>query len=328
MGVELEIENCNEEWCTAGFKVVPDGSLRNSGLEFVSSPMTYSNMVYALDTFYDRNKPQVRWSEIYPEEYDISSNYSDRTSIHVHTNVGDLTIKQLQTLCLLYEVFENLLFAFVGNDRDKNIFCVPWQETTLSYSVIPKLVTDPGSIRNWQKYTALNLLPIMSQGSVEWRHLHGTSNRDQIYTWLRLIGHMYAYVLSCEFDKTADVFKALNTSSAYDKMLDEVYKGDADRLRVPNYRVLLEEGVLAMKFALMEPAKQIKVSKNIDWTPAWTVDPGLQEEITRLQQDLRRAGQVRFNPARDIAAGTVVRQAPPGTVVFDDLSNFPEEETF
>jgi len=108
-------------------------------------------------------------------------------------------------------------------------------------------------------------------------------------------------------------------------MLDEVYKGDADRFRVPNYRVLLEEGVLAMKFALMAPAKQIKASNNINLAPGWAVHPGFQEEIARLQQDLRRAGQVRINPARD-THNLPLPQAD--VIVFDDLSNFPEEETF
>lgn len=261
MGVELEVENCAESWNTPGFKVVTDGSLRNNGLEFISQPMTYSNMVFALNQFYAKNTPVTIMSPFYEDEYDINSNYSDRTSIHVHTNVSDLTLKSLQTICLLYEVFEGLLFKFIGNDRDKNIFCVPWQETTLSYSVIPKLVSNPLSVKSWQKYTALNLLPILTQGSIEWRHMHGNSNMDFIATWLRIIGHIFAYSTNNEFEKVREVFTNLNTSSAYEQVMDNVFQADSDRLRSGDYRQVLEDGVLAMKFALMEENKP-KVTSN------------------------------------------------------------------
>jgi len=282
-GVELEIENCNEEWRCGGFTVVQDGSLRNGGLEFISTPMTYSNLVYALDVFFDRNKPVEIKHE---DEYSMDSNYSDRTSIHVHTNVNDLTFEQLTTLCLIYEVFENLLFAFIGNDRDKNIFCVPWKETTLSYATLEKLqdVNKVGSVvKSWQKYTALNLLPITKQGSIEWRHMHGNSNRDMIYTWLRIIGHIYKYAVDNTFEDTKKIFMGLNTTSEYDHMLNRVFQYDSDRLRVDQYHPMLEDGVLNMKYSMMEEPKLS--SKKVISAPRIDEFEDINRRLNRLRDN-------------------------------------------
>lgn len=328
-GVELEIENCNEDWNTAGFKVVTDGSLRNGGLEFVSSPMTYSNMAYALETFFNKNKPV----EIKDDHHNTTddSNYSDRTSIHVHTNVNDLTLKQLMGLCLIYEVFEKLLFTYIGNDRDKNIFCVPWSETTLTYSALPELigVNGAGVIKNWEKYTALNLIPVSTQGSIEWRHMHGTADLQFILTWLRLIGHIYKYIQNTDIEEIKSNFLGMNTTSAYDHLLDRVFSYDADKLRTHNYRFMLEEGVLEMKYAMLEKPtakKSASTFGNVMWRNE-AANILTQAHIQEIQREIAARAGFQLNRAAARGRDQVFRtQAPAGrqpadpVVVFDDLN--------
>lgn len=326
-GVELEIENCNEDWTTAGFKVVTDGSLRNNGFEFVSSPMTYSNMAYALETFFNRNKPV----EIKDDHHDTTdaSNYSDRTSIHVHTNVTDLTFKQLMGLCLIYEVFEKLLFTYIGNDRDKNIFCVPWSETTLTYSALPELigVNGVGVIKNWQKYTALNLIPVGTQGSIEWRHMHGNADLQFILTWLRLIGHIYKYIQNTDIEEIKSNFLGMNTTSAYDHLLDRVFSYDADKLRTNNYRFMLEEGVLEMKYAMLEKPNTKKSSGgfgSVMWRNE-AADLITQARIQEIQLEMvDNAAWAIARPALRTAPAVRVntRGADPAApvIIFDELN--------
>lgn len=259
-GVELEIENANQDWAVAGMSVTTDGSLRHNGLEFITSPMTYSNMMHVLTNFFGNAKMPPDGAQLgLAEEL---RNYSERCSVHVHTNVGNLTFDQLASLCILYQVFESCLFNFVGNDRQKNIFTVPWSETQLSYRTVERLAggsTD--TIRGWQKYTALNLLPIGDKGSIEWRHLNGTSDVEKIGVWLRLIGHMFRVATTLTRQEVAGLVMSLNTTSLYRGIIEQVFQTDAKFLQIGDYARLIEDGVLNMKYSLVEPNSE-KEKKN------------------------------------------------------------------
>ena len=191
-GVELEIEGVThvdhpKNACTAGFVYHEDGSLRNNGAEYVTQPMRRRELAYCLNQFFMKNKF-------------TDANYSERCSVHVHTNVGDLTWEQLRTLILVYLVFEHVLFRFIGHDRDKNIFCVPLYDTMM----LNRLLTDSSATQTkaakWEKYTALNLLPIYKDsvggrglGTVEWRHMSGTHDVKFILLWCDIIGKIFMY---------------------------------------------------------------------------------------------------------------------------------------
>lgn len=242
-GVELEIESVGdpEQWKVPGIVYERDGSLRNNGMEFITSPMTYSNLKYCLATFFTKNP-------ITP------ANYSERTSIHVHTNCLNLTWEQVKALCLVYQVLEKLLFVWVGGDRDKNIFCVPWHQTNLTYKAL-KDDHDVTKFRNWQKYTALNLLPLYTQGTVEWRHMYGHCDVQKILLWCQIINHIYAYVSVTSLEDVKKHIMTLNVSSEYNTLLTAIFKDLATHfLALPNYEMELEAGILNTKYGMLEDA--------------------------------------------------------------------------
>ena len=201
--------------------------------------MTISVLKFCLEQFFERSKV-------------TEANYSERCSVHVHANCRDLSLDQVSVVALLYQVFEVLLFQFIGADRNKNIFCVPWYETTLTYNVINNLKSgDHHGLKKWQKYTALNLLPLYRYGTVEFRHMAGTNNLKFIIDWCNLIGCLFAYAKEHTLEQTKEWIIDLNTTSAYRDTLQTVFGNWADLLRTPGFEVLLEEGVLNMKYALM-----------------------------------------------------------------------------
>jgi len=240
-GVELEIEGVNdaESWKVPGMSYVRDGSLRNNGMEFITAPMTYSNLAYCLEMFFKKNPINV-------------NNYSERTSIHVHTNCLPLQWEQIQSLCLVYQLLEKLLFMWVGDDRDKNIFCVPWHQTNLTYKVL-KDDHDHTKFRSWQKYTALNLLPLYTQGTVEWRHMAGHCDVARILQWCRLINQIYTFVQAHTLEAIKAMITQLNVSSEYQTILSVIFKEQASVFfNMPNYERYLEEGVLDVKYGLLD----------------------------------------------------------------------------
>jgi len=247
-GVELEIEGLNEDrqsHLVAGLQYHEDGSLRNNGGEFVTIPMNYSNLEEVLRHFFNVNK----FTE---------ANYSERTSVHVHANCLDMTLNQISLVVMLYQVLEKVLFNFIKDERDKNIFCVPLSESVLT----SRSLSDPEELvrmahpRRWRKYTALNLIPLSSLGTLEFRHMAGTNNVDRILTWANIIGCLFRFAKQNNYEDVLKTIRGLNTTSAYGTFMMNVFPGDYyNLLAVGYFREFLEEGVINMKCALSKPEK-------------------------------------------------------------------------
>src|SRR3989344_9687671 len=119
--------------------------------------------------------------------------WGERTSIHVHLDVRECTLKQLFNILVYYTIFEAPLFKFAGPLRSTNIFCLPFasaegrifeglSEGNLYYDDhLSKLTSE--SLR----YSALSLYSLKKYGSLEFRHLAGTSDVQKIRTWINII---------------------------------------------------------------------------------------------------------------------------------------------
>jgi hypothetical protein len=249
-GVELEIENCERGMQVGGMRVETDGSLRNEGLEFITEPMELNSLIPCLTAFFAKNKLTER-------------NYSERTSIHVHTNCTDLTPTQVASICVIYQVFEKVLFNFIGNDRERNIFCVPWSETTVNFRTVNALLANDLYVaKEWHKYTALNLNPLTTYGTIEWRHMEGTCDLERIILWLQIIGAIYAYATSLSYEDVLKSVIGLNTTSQYNTIFNLVFGRFAEQLKYPGCDLDIEDGVLNMKYSIAAPNKRAKLNWN------------------------------------------------------------------
>jgi hypothetical protein len=261
VGVELEVEGLvhSQEWyeeeLSGIWQVKTDGSLRgrNNGnrvetnaLEFISKPARIKILIPELAEFFERTGIK-------------EENFTDRCSIHVHTNITDMDVQQVGTLFLIYSVVEDLLFRFVnyygvadprGKYRDTNIYCVPWNQCRMNADMVTKMFNDAEYVfRSWQKYTALNILPTRNIGTVEWRHMHGTANMEKLTLWLNMIGQIMKYAKEKKFEDVVTTIKELNNNSAYQQFLNDVM-GEY----VPYTNEVakdLELGIVNAKYALM-----------------------------------------------------------------------------
>jgi hypothetical protein len=303
-GVELEIEKV-PNWDgmhVTGISSVEDGSLRDSGREFITKPMTFSFLSYVLRLFFNKNKLG-------------EANYSERTSVHIHANCQDLTVEQLGTICLLYQCFEPLLYRWIGGDRDKNIFCVPWGHSNLSYDMVHSLVEkkDLLAVRRWMKYSGLNLLPLYTQGTIEFRHMGGTCDVERILEWAGIIGSLFAHARVISLDDTKKWILGLNTTSAYGISLDSIFKQYAFTLRYPGYEVDLEEGVLGVKYSLSSSKKKSYTASSA---------PGdLAGVLAQLQEADRERARIREETRQRATAEArgAVQARPFAARAFDDI---------
>lgn len=187
-GVEYEIEDIKSEFKhRPNVTVEVDHSLRNGGLEFKTGPHSFERALDLFDEVHDN-------LNLGPKAY------TDRTSIHVHVNMLGLDLEEIKQFVLCYALFEPLFFEFVGPVRKGSIFCVP-----LNYTYLPSIYSKPVPVlcRQWHKYTAFNLCSLEGTqegskplGTIEFRHLYGTGDKQIFETWLTAIKELYTFIES------------------------------------------------------------------------------------------------------------------------------------
>lgn len=255
MGVEVETERCVHSYDTynilfkgLGVETKEDGSLRRIGnlraWEFITKPTRLANLMPIMKAFYAAGA--------FTEE-----NYSDRCSIHVHANCTDMTWEQVSNVALIYTVVEEILFAFVnerpgqrdGWSRDTNIYCVPWNQCRNHLNLVNNFIQAPAvPLARWQKYTALNLAPLSTYGTVEFRHMHGTADMVKVGKWLNIIGAIMKCAKESTLAQLSEDVASLNTSSHYEAFFMKVTGGQIPFNQM--FRMKMEEGAILAKYSM------------------------------------------------------------------------------
>lgn len=243
VGIEVEVERVFRTAHVLSYlpdcyvwRNIEDGSLRNNGREFVSIPLKGNSILFALDFLKE---------VLTKEKTCVGHEFSDRTSVHVHVNVRDITPEQVKSLILTYLVVEPLLYAYVGGDRAKNIFCVPLTEATLTSRLNDIMQSNNrdsfrNSIGEWYKYTGFNLLPILEYGTIEFRHMRGTIDPKILGIWINFLLSIKNYAVKYPFEKIKDFIFNLNTSSEYHNFMHEVFGELLNELPRIDYSEILE----------------------------------------------------------------------------------------
>ena len=180
-GVECEVESVNTEvsWDflgDKGIRITEDHSLRNNGREFLIGPATAANALVSFNYLHSRGS----WLK-------TEEKFSHRTSVHVHANCQGRDDKVVRTAVLLYALFEEYFFRMVEPSRRDNIHCVPLTDTYLPSLYASELV----QLHNrWHKYTALNIKPLNTLGTIEFRHMQGHDDLNLLRQWLTIIDNL------------------------------------------------------------------------------------------------------------------------------------------
>jgi hypothetical protein len=214
-GVEYEIEAIDDcDSIGKDFKIVIDHSLRNNGKEFITYPVNFD---VTLELFSQLHRNLILNNVFNP--------FSDRTSIHVHVNMSHLTIKEVVQFVRMYVITEPIWMRFAGPVRANNIFCVPLYSTYLPKYYNSNLTQ---MIANWHKYTAFNLLPLKTLGTIEFRHLYGTDNLDIFTKWMSSINNLINWSrTTSDFDIIAFLTKG-NVASFIRKVLEHLITNETD----------------------------------------------------------------------------------------------------
>ncbi len=213
----------------------PDGSLRNNGIEFITSPINGDVVPYCLGVLDYVNK-----------KYKLQ--YNDLTGNHVHLNAMDMTMKQIAMFAAHNVIFEPALFRFSGN-RNKSIYCVPIRNSENDY---PTLINSSEAkklyraVANGNKYIALNYRTLRQYGTFEFRHMEGTADMGRIINWINLILRLRE-AAEMPFKETLARIYALNTNSQYEELAYDVFKEQLPLIQAPTLAREMAEGVALLK---------------------------------------------------------------------------------
>lgn len=182
IGIEVEVENWRPRRMPAGWVTHDDGSLRG-GKEFVTDGgMVGKGAVEA-----------VRQICGFCVASGFSAGYP-RAGIHIHvdmTDMNDGSDTQLLNAVSAYLLFEDALFSFAGQWRRACGFCDPLLLSQAGRPALARFLVDwqvptANPLRGLDKYAALNLLPLETYGTVEFRALPTTFDPERIINWINL----------------------------------------------------------------------------------------------------------------------------------------------
>ncbi len=178
-GVHVSIERVKEGW-TKYFKTHLERSLHDAGSEFVfSQPLFGADVIEAVTKM-------CEWARA--NKFKVSI----RTGLHVHIDVRDLTRDQLVLLNMLYALFERAYYRIAGNNREENVFCMPWYKADHMQSHVININSAGHNIKEAsealenEKYGGLNLDTLARFGSVENRIAQATTDEAWIFQWINV----------------------------------------------------------------------------------------------------------------------------------------------
>lgn len=152
---------------------------------------------------------------------------SKRTGLHVHMNAGDMTYRQWSNFVSLYALFEPCIFQAAGDERSANPFTVPLYKDGWVTGQITKALEHsdnliPALREHVNKYCGLNLASLFTYGTMEFRHLRTTHDKEKVYAWINMILLLRRFALRDDFEK---LFTAHLSTQDYLGLLAHVYDG-------------------------------------------------------------------------------------------------------
>lgn len=197
-GVELEIEGENlPDHLPAAWRLTQDGSLRGNfptqAAEYVMiKPMSLASANLNIKRLTD-----------HLQEVGAKPLFSHRTSLHVHVNCQELTWEEYSAFLYTSLLMERVLLNFCGKSRVGNRFCLRVTDAEGYLDDLRRLfrtgfryfMTGGGNV-NKIKYSSINVAPSKEYGSVEFRGMRGTVDRQVITSWIEALNAIRSYAVA------------------------------------------------------------------------------------------------------------------------------------
>ncbi len=213
VGAELEVEGYNLPYDSINhyWKVTGDDSLRvptggnGAAYEYILkkpvSPEHFKEKVFP----YLSNKLN---------EGDSQTEFSMRCSTHIHIGVHELYLYQVFLYVGLYNIFEDLFWPLCGRRREGYLFCVS-NGVSEKLSEIMAFLARTGRLHSAfpsdsLKYSSVNLRTMKHLGTVEFRAMEGTDDKERIATWVDILVSLRNYAASIKPEEAGTLLNIMS----------------------------------------------------------------------------------------------------------------------
>src|ERR1700747_184357 len=288
----------------AQWLVHQDGSLRNGGLEYVLSQPCLEEELEGLFT------------ELYKvfERAGTVLNLSNSCSTHVHVNVGGYKVNELTAVIILWTMFEEMLVNFCGEQRKTNHFCLTAKESPATLQAWENFL-NTGIIRfpDGIKYSALNIRPITTQGSFEYRCMRAEKSPELLSLWSKFCLALTRYAR--KYKNPSLIANELSERSGIDIFM-EICEG-ADILPFADLVMKTEGNENFYKMSVEGFRRCQQLSLGFPW-PAWEEMIGQAHIPDPFNRKAKTTTETRADPDFEIPAledegrprGVRIRPAP------------------
>lgn len=257
-GLEIELEGRKlktmKEAITKYWSIHPDGSLRvhkpeSEALEYVfNKPYNMEDTKKALAVLYEylNTNPGTEVFDSY------------RTSIHVHVNCLQDTVRTVMNFLTLSIIFDELFVSQNGERRIGNNFCLRAKDAEGQIADIIRSVTQYGSIYNLSpndRYSAINFSSLIKFGTVEFRSLECTLDYKRVMHWIKTLQALKE--ASRQYENPREIISKFSRRGPLGFIVSHLGEQYEMYAKVPGAHQMLHNGMrLAQDFAFCSDWRQ------------------------------------------------------------------------
>lgn len=362
-GLEVELEGQNVETTKQSIADFwarhKDGSLRvkpgdpkAQAVEYVfNKPMTIEDTEKAVSVLCQYlNGPTVKVFDSY------------RTSIHVHINCLNDTIRTVVNFITLAIIFDELFVSQNGQTRIGNNFCLRTRDAEGQVNDLIQAITQYGNpfsaVPAHNRYSSVNMVSLAKFGTIEFRSLECTIDSKRIMHWVQTIQALKT--AARKYENPREIIATFSRKGPLGFITANLGPMAHKYLAVPEYHGMLHTGMrLAQDFAfcsewvvpnkldlkeekdeekkLLDLQKRLALAYGVSLQMAKSMmdaqgpDFDWEQYLINMNAPPPPVGQDWFQPAAPQPAWDINHIAPPPghaavVAAFDELHNVPDDD--
>ena len=285
VGIEVEVEGENlVRNFLSHWSYHADNSLRGESAEYVlRKPVQRKDVPKVLR--YLSKQLNENHSLIVP---------SNRTSVHVHLNMLQLTMKKIYNIMCMYVIFEDMLVEYCGKERIGNLFCLRSSDAEYLLHVLrdaAKADRYNGFGRDELRYSSMNVCALTKYGSLEFRSLRCPAkdnklDTDTIQEWVDILTRLKDVALGYDSpDKIVRDFSLKGPVVFAKQVLGDLYK----RFNTKDFEARLY--------------KNVRLIQDVAFATEWEPDAEVTKKIKPQKPDERKKKGVRAGQINMVGGG-------------------------
>jgi Putative amidoligase enzyme len=257
-GLEIELEGQNlssrRRAITDYWTVHNDGSLRAPNPEDMAIEYVFHRPLGLQDTTTALTNMMT-----FLNQDNVTVFESERTSIHVHVNVLQNTLKDILNFIVLSIIFDELFVGQNGPERVGNNFCLRAKDAKGQLIQIRQQIENTGfpfSIDQANRYNSVNIASLNRFGTIEFRSLECTIDLQRVLHWVNTLNTLKQFAKT--FNSPEEIIYYFS-SWGNEEFIDRVLGPYAEKYKaVPHYGDMLFRGVrIAQEIAYCTDWKRI-----------------------------------------------------------------------